>query len=312
MGGARCAGQNECDSDDDDDDDDDDDTEKTELMGALIHAYGRAVLSQLHGKMLLLSVLPFLLSVALWAGLLYLGLQALIDAVQAQFVQHDAFRASSSLLTSLGLGMFKTVVVPLIAMLLLLPLMILTALIFIGVAAMPVIVRHVGRRHYRQLEQKRGGSVLGSVGTALAAFAVFALAWLATLQLYVFPPAALVAQVLLWGWLTCRVMSYDALAAYASVDERVELRRRHRWPLLAIGVVSGAAGAIPGALWLGGTVLSVVFFPFLAAASIWLYVLIFIFTGLWFEYYCLAALARLRAESEADADASAFLTQTDI
>jgi hypothetical protein len=41
----------------------------------------------------------------------------------------------------------------------------------------------------------------------------------------------------------------------------------------------------------------VVFFPFLAAASIWLYVLIFIFTGLWFEYYCLEALARLRATS---------------
>ena len=265
-------------------------------MGAVLNAWGRAMLSQLHGKVLLLSVLPFVLALLLWAGLLYLGLQPLIDHLQALFTQYDLFRTSSSLLLSLGLGMLKTVVVPLIAMLLLLPLMILTALIFIGVAAMPAIVRHIGRRHYAGLEMKHGGSLLGSVGTALLAFLVFALAWLVTLPLYAFPPLALAAQVLLWGWLTCRVMTYDALADYASADEREQLRRRHRWSLLSIGVVSGAVGALPGALWIGGTVLSVVFFPFLAAASIWLYVLIFIFTGLWFEYFCLAALARLRAE----------------
>ena len=83
-------------------------------------------------------------------------------------------------------------------------------------------------------------------------------------------------------------------AERASADERRQLLAEHRWPLIAIGVVSGAAGALPGAVWLGG-VMAVVFFPFLAAASIWLYVLVFIFTALWFAYYCLEALARMRA-----------------
>jgi hypothetical protein len=40
---------------------------------------------------------------------------------------------------------------------------------------------------------------------------------------------------------------------------------------------------------------AVFLFPFLAALSIWLYVVIFIFTGLWFQYYCLQALSDLRA-----------------
>jgi hypothetical protein len=191
--------------------------------------------------------------------------------------------------------MLKTLVVPLISMFLFLPLMILTALIFIGLAAMPAVVRHVGGRHFSQLEKKRGGSLLGSLGTAGAAFLVFVLAWCVSLPLYLFPPLALVTQILLWGWLTCRVVVYDALAEHASTDERRAILRRHRWPLLAIGTVSGAAGSLPGILWLGGSALSVVFFPFLAAASIWLYVLIFIFTGLWFEYYCLDALRKLRA-----------------
>ena len=59
-------------------------------------------------------------------------------------------------------------------------------------------------------------------------------------------------------------------------------------------------GALPTLLWLGGA-LSVILFPFLAAVAIWLYVLVFIFTGLWFQYYCLDALAKYRAAGMAAA-----------
>lgn len=262
-------------------------------MRHVFNSYGRALLSQLHGKMLLLSALPFLLSLLLWGLLLWWGLQPLIDSLQALFAEHDLFRTSSALLGSVGLGMLKTVIVPLIAMFMLLPLMILTALIFMGLFAMPAIGRHVGGRHFPQLEKKHGGSLAGSVGTALATFLLFIVVWVVMLPLYAFPPAALVGQALLWGWLTYRVMAYDAMADYASVDERQAIMRSRRTQLLLIGVVSGAAGAVPGMLWMGG-VMSVVFFPFLAAFAIWLYVLIFIFTGLWFQYYCLEALSALR------------------
>lgn len=262
-------------------------------MRNVFNSYGRALLSQLHGKMLLLSVLPFLLSLLLWGLLLYWGLQPLIDSLQALFAEHDLFRTSSAVLGTFGLGMLKTVIVPLIAMFMLLPLMILTALIFMGVFAMPAIGRHVGGRHFPQLEKKHGGSLLGSVGTALATFLLFIIVWAAILPLYAFPPAALVGQALLWGWLTYRVMAYDAMADYASAEERHAIMRSRRTQLLLIGVVSGAAGAVPGMLWMGG-VMSVVFFPFLAAFAIWLYVVIFIFTGLWFQYYCLEALSALR------------------
>lgn len=270
-------------------------------FSAVARAWGRAFASQWHGKLLLMSLAPFLLAVGVWAVLLYLGLQPLIDFVHATFSQYGVFSYSGSFLSSLGLGALKTVVVPLIAMLLLLPLMILTALIFIGVIAMPVILRHVGARNYPQLEQRNGGSVLGSVGVALGGMAAFIGLWLLTLPLYVFPPLAVFVQALLWGWLTSRMMVYDVLADYASADERRQLLAEHRWPLIAIGVVSGAAGALPGAIWLGG-VMAVVFFPFLAAASIWLYVLVFIFTALWFAYYCLEALARMRAAEATKAE----------
>jgi len=266
-------------------------------MRAVIHAYGRALLSQFHGKILLLSIVPFILSVALWALLLWLGLQPLLDWLHGHFVEFEMYRVTSDWLVSLGLGGLRSIVVPLFALLLLLPLMIVTAMIFIGVAAMPFIVRHVGGRHFPQLEKKQGGSLLGSVLKALGAFGIFVVAWLFILPLYIFPPLAGLATVLLWGWLTSRVMSYDALSNYASAAELAVLQREHRWQLMAIGVVSGLAGSLPALVWVVGAAAAIAFFPILLAASIWVYVVIFIFTGLWFEYYCLQALAQLRHAS---------------
>lgn len=264
-------------------------------MKDVLTAYGRALRSQVRGRMLLLSVAPTVLSLVLWSVVLYFSWDPAFNYVQDQFFEHELYRYSSSWLASLGLAAVKNIIVPLAMILALVPLMILTALIFIGVAAMPAIVRHVGGQHYPQLEMKKGGTLAGSVGMALGGFCIFAVIWLLALPLYAFPPAALALQVLLWGWLTARVMAYDALADYASPEELKQLRRDNRWGLVAIGIVSGAAGAIPGVVWLVGTAAAVMLFPFLAAISVWLYVLIFIFTGLWFQYYCLEALAKQRA-----------------
>ncbi len=258
-------------------------------------AYGRALRSQFSGRMLMLSIVPLLLSLALWGGLLYAGLQPLYDWLHATFRDYGLFETSGSILAMLGLGFLKTLVVPLVAMLVLLPLMIVTSLLFIGVGAMPAIARHVSRVQFPNLERREGGSFLGSLGVNLSGIVVFALLWILTLPLYALAPLALVVQAVLWGWLTARVMSYDALSIHASVEERHAIVRGRRRQLLMIGIVSGLLGALPGLVWVGGALLSVVLFPVLAVLSIWLYLIIFIFTGLWFQYYCLQALADLRA-----------------
>ena len=263
-------------------------------MTSFFHSFARALLSQLHFRMLLLTVLPFVLAVAIWGVALWFGLQPMIDWLQAFFSDYDLFRTAGDWLGEVGLGALKAVMVPLLAMWALLPLMILTALLLVGALAMPAIASHVGGRHYPQLEKRRGGSAWGGLWVSLSSFVAFAFAWTLTLPLNFIPPFTFFVQPLLLGWLTCRVMTYDALAEHADADELRILMARHRWPLLGIGMVTGSLGAAPSLVWLGGIV-SVILFPLLAGFSIWLYVLVFVFTGLWFQHYCLDALERLRS-----------------
>ena len=206
-------------------------------MKSVLVAFGRGVASQFNVRMLLLALLPLCAAAAAWGVLLWLGLQPTIDMVQRYFAEHDGFAVSGRWLSMFGLAAFKTVIVPLIAMWVFLPLMVVTALIFVGTMAMPAIVRHVGSRVYPGLERRRGGSFLGTLWLTMTSLLIFVALWIATTPLCAFPAVGFAIQPLLWGWLTCRVMAYDVFSGYADADEREALLRRHRWQLLAIGTV---------------------------------------------------------------------------
>jgi cadmium resistance protein CadD (predicted permease) len=159
----------------------------------------------------------------------------------------------------------------------------------------PPVVRMVARRRHGALAQRHGGSFWGSVGQGLGSTALALIALLLTLPLWLVPPLVIVLPPLIWGWLTSRVMVYDTLAQHASAAERDLLMRRHRYPMLAIGVVAGYMGAAPGLIWALG-VMAVLWAPVLVPLAIWIYTFVFIFSALWFAHYNLAALAALRAE----------------
>tara|TARA_R110001599_G_scaffold171353_1_gene362205 strand:+ start:205295 stop:206122 length:828 start_codon:yes stop_codon:yes gene_type:complete len=262
-------------------------------MRPILIAFGRALMSQLHFRMLMLTVMPFLLSLAIWGFVLWLGLPPLLDRLHLFFTDAQGTAIGGGILSWVNGGAIEAVVVPLFAMWVLLPLMILTALIFVATTAMPAIAKHVGQRQYGDIEKRHGGSLLGSLWISSTTFCIFLFLWIVTLPLSVIPPLTFVIQPALWGWLTYKVMAYDALADYADVQERQTILRQRRWQLLAIGAIAGAMGAAPTLLWLGGA-LSVIFFPLLAGAAIWLYVLVFVFTGLWFQHFCMEELATMR------------------
>ena len=119
------------------------------------------------------------------------------------------------------------------------------------------------------------------------------LALLVSLPLWLVPPLILLLPPLIWGWLTYRVMSYDALSEHASPAERRALMKAHRTPLLMIGIVCGYLGAAPGVVWASFALFAVAF-ALLIPIAIWIYTLVFAFSSLWFTHYCLAALQAQR------------------
>ena len=268
-------------------------------MNDILRAFGRAVVSQMHPRMLMLTVIPFVLATALWGGLIWWSWDPIMGGARA-LLEGSVFTSwIYSMLDWLGLQSLRSVVAPLFVLTLAIPLVIASMLIFISLFSVPAVVKHL-ERAYPDLQKAHGGSIAGSVFQALGNTVVFLLLVLVTLPLWLIPPFFALIPPVLWGWLTYRVMTYDALSEHATAEERKTLMKRHRIPLLTIGVVVGLLGSAPTLLWVWSAVI-IFLFPVVLAGTLWLYVLIFIFSALWFGHFCLRALADLRAERAAAA-----------
>ena len=190
-------------------------------------------------------------------------------------------------------GSFRAVIAPLILVVLAIPVVVVVSVLLVALMMTPAIANLVVARRFPALERRHGAGALKSALFSLGCTLVALLALLVSLPLWLIPPLVLVLPPLIWGWLTYQVMSFDVLADHASAVERRALLAQHRWPLLGIGVVTGYLGAAPTLLWAASAV-TLVFAPFLIVISIWLYMLVFAFSSLWFAHYALAALAQMR------------------
>ena len=261
----------------------------------LFDAFWRAVAYCLHPRVIGLSLLPLLVVAG---GTWLLGWFFWEDAVEAVRAGFEGWRFSATFLgwlDTIGLAGFRSVVGPLVVVALAVPLIVVASLLLVGLLMTPAIVRLVASRRFPTLEQRRGAGVLASIGWSVGCTAVALAVLVASVPLWFVPPLVLVIPPLVWGWLTCRVFGFDVLADHADADERRRLLRERRWPLLAMGIVTGYLGAAPSLLWAMGA-LALVFAPILIVVSIWLYTLVFAFSALWFTHYLLAALAALRGD----------------
>jgi hypothetical protein len=264
-------------------------------MNDLLRSFGRALASALHPRMLVLTFVPFVVAAAAWGVFLWFSWQALVGWTHAWL---DGWALTATLYRVfdwVGFSALHTVIAPFLVIAAAIPLIVVSVLLLIAMLSMPAVIRHLSARQFAGLEARRGGSWFGSLAHALVTTLVCLVLLVVTLPLWLIPPFFALIPPLLWGWLTYRVMTYDALALHASRDERRAIVRRYRLPLLTIGVASGLLGSLPTLLW-ASSVWLVVLFPIVTAATIWVYAFILVFSALWFGHYCLRALQRLRAE----------------
>lgn len=267
-------------------------------MSLFLDSFWRAVAYCLHPRVIALSILPLVIMVALSLGLGYFYWDAAVEWVRAGLESSDLINSVWGWLQSVGAGNLKTVVAPLVVIFAVTPLIVLLSLLLVAALMAPALAALVAERRFPQLERKRGGSFAMSVAWSLGSTLLALVALVISLPLWLVPPLILVLPPLIWGWLTYRVMSFDALAEHASAPERREVFRRHRMWLLGIGVLTGYLGAAPSIVWASGALFAAAF-VILVPLAIWIYTLVFAFSSLWFSHYCLAALERLRSEAAA-------------
>lgn len=263
-------------------------------MSLFLDSFWRAVAYCLHPRVILLSVLPLVIMVALALGLGYFFWDGAVNTVFV-WLENTAWLSSlTQWLQDMGLSGLKNALAPLIVIFTVTPVLVVLVLFFVALLMTPAIVNLVSKRRFPELERKHGASFVRGAFWSLGSMLLASVALVVSVPLWLIPPLILVLPPLIWGWLTYRVMAFDSLAEHASGEERRQLFRAHKHWLLLMGIATGYLGAAPSIVWASGWFFAAAF-PILIPVAIWIYTLVFAFSSLWFAHYCLAALAQLRA-----------------
>lgn len=210
-------------------------------MKSVISALIEAFKSLFHPKMLSMMLWPMLVSVVLWVGMAIVfwgswiaSLNGLVQETPLeQWMAHGFFSVISHYLISI------------ILVLLLLPAIYVTALVITAVFTMPMMVSHIARKAYPELELKHGGTAAGSVWNAGVAIAVYCVGWLLCLPLWLFSPFAVALPIILMAYLNQRLFRYDALSEHASGEEYEQILERSGKKLYLLGAAVGLLQFVP-------------------------------------------------------------------
>lgn len=263
-------------------------------MNRLLDAFWRAAAYCLHPRVIVLSLAPLLLAGGMTLALGYFFWEPAVAGMRGTLEGWALIDALLTWLEGLGGSGLRALIAPLVIVALALPVIVVLSLLLVALFMAPALVALVAKRRFADLEARRGAALWQSVLWSLGCTLLALLALVLSIPLWFVPPLVLIVPPLIWGWLTYRVMAFDVLAEHASAEERRTILREHRWPLLAIGVITGYLGAAPTLLWALGAA-ALIFAPLLVLVSVWLYTLVFAFAALWFAHYALAALQQLRS-----------------
>ena len=267
-------------------------------MSKLLDSFWRAAMYCLHPRVIALSVLPLVIMAVVSLGLGYFYWEAAVAVVRSNLESFELLATMVRWLEGLGLSNLRLVLAPVLLLFLAIPVIVIVSLLFVAIFMTPAMVALVAERRFPALERKKGGSLVASVFWTLGSTVLAAIALVLSIPLWLVPPLILILPPLIWGWLTYRVMSYDALVDHASSEERRQIFKEHRGSLLGIGIISGYLGAAPSIIWASGAMF-VALAPVLVPVAIWIYTLVFAFSSLWFSHYTLNALDQLRKKNSA-------------
>ena len=210
----------------------------TGIGGSLLFALANLF----HPHMLWLMLWPVLVAVGLWGtvALMFWGQAVLwLAGIFTQWVQ------SATFFVTWDAGDIATFAAKVLIVIMLVPIIQLTALLIVGVFGMPAMVEHIAERRFAQLERRQGGNFAGSVWNGVVALAGLALLGLVSIPLWVFPPLWPLIPVASMGWVNQRILRYDALAEHADAAEMRRIFAERRGALYVMGLLLALVAYVP-------------------------------------------------------------------
>ncbi|MDR3393138.1 MAG: EI24 domain-containing protein [Sulfuriferula sp.] len=242
-------------------------------MNDIFVALTAAAKSLFHPRILAIVLWPMIFALVLW------GVLAWVFWADWLALLNHWMQPAELFLSQYDFTWLASMLTVIMLLLLITPLALTTALLIAAVVAMPMMVNHVARRDFPNLERRHGGTAMGSLWNALVAVGVFAALWLLTLPIWLLAGLGAVFSVLLMAYLNQRLFRYDALAEHASRAEFAAILEQSGGSLYALGLILALLHFIP--------VINLIS-P--------------IYTGLAYIHFGLAKLRQLRNQTEGKTD----------
>ena len=196
----------------------------------------------LHPSMLWLMLWPLLIALGVW-GTLAVVFWAQLALWLAGLI--NAWLTTGMFALQWDLQGAALIAAKFLIVILLVPLIQLSALLILSTFGMPAMVEHVATRGYPGLERRKGGSLAGSLWNGAVALCGMALLFLLSAPFWLFPPLWPMIPVAVLGWVNQRVLRYDALAEHADPAEMRQVFAGRRPNLYLLGLVLALMAYIP-------------------------------------------------------------------
>ncbi len=232
-------------------------------------AFCKAVRDLCRPQVLAMVALPIMCATVLWLLIGWLSWEQLTAWINGWMLASSAGHWIAS--WAGGLLQFISV---LIALALLAPGVLITAMLITEFFTLPGLVNFVAQRDYPALKRLHGGTLMGSVLNSTLAIVIFALLWLITLPLWFTGIGAVLVPLFNSAWLNQRLCRYDALSDHADSEELRAVIAQNRRTSYLLGLLLAVFYYVP-----------------------LLNLLVPALSGLAFTHFQLAALARLRGNA---------------
>lgn len=218
-------------------------------VGLVSQAFKRALVSQLHPKMLAALFLPFIIAGLGVIVLLWGVWTPLTNYMNAHASDWDFVNTVDQWMLAAGLFSLKVYLTPILAAALLLPMAGILGIVIAAVFVMPIVLRHIGTRNYSDVMRQGKHATAVGAWNALWVGLIFVVGWVLTMPLWLIPPLAVLLPIFWWAYAFNRMLRVDALVEHATGPERRLLWRRHNGKYWLIGLLVGLLNLFPPA-WL--------------------------------------------------------------